>query len=170
MALLERLAMKDRQALSELHSLWAPSFLGIAYRILGDRKHADLATRRAFIRIWRNAASYNPHTAPPLVWAANHLRVECIRILPKTKPQEKPPRTTGVLPTGQTRVISADDRQRLQSAINHLSPEQLSALEQAVFLGFAKNRPGAPHPDSLLKTTLRTALDTLRANLSLHEL
>lgn len=172
-ALIQRIASRNRQALSRLHSLWSPAFLGIALRILGDPREAADAVHHGFIRIWRNAPDYNPHHTPPVVWAISLLRDECLRKLPKSPPEHPathPHGATAGTGPDTSHTLSTDDRHRLRNALEQLPPEELGALELAVFLEFAHGREAASHANGSLKTLLRSALERLRTRLSCHEL
>jgi DNA-directed RNA polymerase specialized sigma24 family protein len=68
---------------------------------------------------------------------------------------------------GETsRVLTADDSRRLRAAIGQLELEERTCLEHAVFLGYAQ----AESPSLNVKNHLRRALETLRQQLSCHEL
>lgn len=176
-AWIARMAQGDRRALEETFASWGPVFLGISQRMLGDRKQAAKAVRDTFVRIWRRSADYDPHQAPPFVWAFTILRELCIeRIHHQRKSAGNLPRTTLVAArsavTEDPRVMPPDDWQRLRSALDSLSPDEVGCLETAVLLGYARSAiPGHPEaPSAAVKSCLRRALDKIRAPLSRYEL
>ena len=77
-ALIVRMAKEDGSALTELHGLWSPVLLGIACRMLGDRREAEEAVQDTFVRMWHRSADYDPQQSPPLVWAFAVMRGYCI--------------------------------------------------------------------------------------------
>ena len=77
-ALIRRMAKEDGSALAELHGMWSAALLGVACRMLGDRREAEEAVQDTFIRMWHRAADYDPKQSPPFVWAFAVMRGYCI--------------------------------------------------------------------------------------------
>jgi hypothetical protein len=77
-ALIVRMAKEDGSALTELHGMWSPVLLGIACRMLGDRREAEEAVQDTFVRMWHRSADYDPKQSPPFVWAFAVMRGYCI--------------------------------------------------------------------------------------------
>jgi RNA polymerase sigma-70 factor (ECF subfamily) len=179
-ALIKRMAHDDAAALVELHGLWSPVLLGIACRMLGDRRDAEEAVQETFTRIWKGAEDYNPHQAPPYVWAFAMMRAQCIERLRLRPRHFKTEATPGapVLPsagpdrTDNPRVMPLDDYRRVRSAMNQLSPEERSCLELAVLLKYT-HAEMLKHPETSMgavKNHLRQALKKVRNLLSCYEL
>jgi RNA polymerase sigma-70 factor (ECF subfamily) len=66
--LLERCALGERDALRALYERTAPRLQGILMRILGSRPAAEDALQDAFIRIWQQAARFDPIRGRALSW------------------------------------------------------------------------------------------------------
>jgi len=167
LSLIRRMAKGDPAALAELHSSWGPVLLGIACRMLGDRREADEVLHRTFLGIWKRADAYDPHQAPPFVWALVMMRGIAIDRLRRGRAgrdaRHPAPGTRGENP----KPLSNDDCARLKSAIDQLDPEDLACLESAVFLEYARS----DRSDAFaVKNRLRRTLDQLRNSLSRHEL
>src|SRR6478609_12077117 len=77
-ALIARMAKEDASALAELHGMWSPVLLGVACRMLGDRREAEEAVQDTFVRMWHRSADYDPEQSPPFVWAFAVMRGYCI--------------------------------------------------------------------------------------------
>ena len=77
-ALIARMAKGETAALDELHAAWSPVLLGIATRMLGDRREAEEVVQDTFVRLWHRSAEFDPHKSPPFVWAFAVLRGYCI--------------------------------------------------------------------------------------------
>jgi RNA polymerase sigma-70 factor (ECF subfamily) len=170
--LIQRTARGDGQALLQLHSLWAPTLLGIACRMLGDRRAAADLLRGLFTTIWKNASQYDPHQVPPFVWAFALLRdaaIDKLRRDPRLKREAAGPQSERHEPG---KVLGANDCRRLRAALDQLDPEGRIGLEQAVMLEYAGRASGEtpPQPSVTAKIRLRQALETVRIQLSRHEL
>jgi RNA polymerase sigma-70 factor (ECF subfamily) len=173
------MAKADAAALVELHGIWAPVFLGVACRMLGDRREAEDVVQDTFIRIWRNSAQYDPHQAPPFVWAFVVLRSYCVDRL-RSRHRAKRNHSRDVATHLQTlpeksenpRVMALDDFRRVRAALDQLPPDERSTLELAVFLDYTHSEIAEPlgSPLSTTKNRLRQALKKIRNHLSRYEL
>lgn len=67
-AALARCAAGDRAALKMIYSSEAPRMIGVARRILFRQDLAEEAVHDAFVRIWRSAASFDPHRGSARGW------------------------------------------------------------------------------------------------------
>jgi RNA polymerase sigma-70 factor, ECF subfamily len=169
-ALIRRMAGGDGTALVELHGAWAPVLLGIACRMTADRREADEVLRLTFERMWKRARTFDPHLAPPFVWAFMLMRELAMerhqqKRTGKTDVPREHPAASGER-CDPSKALAGEDNRRLRAAMGQLDLEESTCLELAVFLGYS--RPLVP-PASV-KNHLRRALETLRNQLSLHEL
>jgi RNA polymerase sigma factor (sigma-70 family) len=67
-AALARCAAGDRAALQMIYASEAPKMIGVARRILFRSDLAEEAVHDAFVRIWRSAASFDPHRGSARGW------------------------------------------------------------------------------------------------------
>lgn len=177
-ALIGRMAQGDSRALEEIFTIWGPTLLGIAQRMVGDPQEAEKVIQESFVRIWQAAADYNPHKSPPFVWAFTILRENCITHRQRRRNAKKYALAAMVAPTKHSEpaenshVMPSDDWRRLRTAMSSLSAEECNCLETAVFLGYGRTS-NQQSPDSLtasVKTSIRHALDVIRNQLSRYEL
>ena len=108
-ALIARMAKADPNALAELHGLWNPVLLGIAYQMLGDRRQAGKAVQDTFVHLWQRAAGYDSRQTTPFVWAFTVLRGCCMNRLRRQVPRAVPHPPTPLDKHDNPRVMSADD-------------------------------------------------------------
>lgn len=177
--LIRRMANHESAALVELYGMWAPVFLGVACRMLGDRREAEDVVTDTFARLWRRAEDYDPHQSPPFVWAFAIMREYCIdRLRIRQRARKETPRSVPVPSHGPAvkpenpRVMGLDDFRRVKAAMDHLAPDERSCLEAAVFLTYSHKEAGE-HPDvavGSVKNHLRHALKKARNHLSRYEL
>lgn len=170
LALIRRIAKRDPAALAELHANWGPVLLGIACRMLGDRREANDVLHRTFLGIWKRSADYDPHLSPPFVWALVMMRGLAIDRLRRGGGSRNTRQPTSGHHGENPRALSSDDCARLRSAIDPLDPEDLRCLEAAVFLEYAGGAAAESTSTLAVKNRLRRALDVLRNQLSRHEL
>jgi DNA-directed RNA polymerase specialized sigma24 family protein len=67
-ALLDRVASRDRQALHTLYQRCAGKLYGLALRVVGRADAAEDVLQEAFLAIWRNAGDYRASLSPPMAW------------------------------------------------------------------------------------------------------
>lgn len=67
-AALVRCAAGDRAALKMIYASEAAKMIGVARRILFRQDLAEEAVHDAFVRIWRSAASFDPHRGSARGW------------------------------------------------------------------------------------------------------
>lgn len=81
-SILTAIAAHERTALKRLYDLFGARLFGIAYRILGDRALAEDALQEAFVKIWRNAAKYDPARGSAIGWVVIIVRRAAFDIRP----------------------------------------------------------------------------------------
>ena len=79
---------KDQAAFAELYDATKRKLFGIALTVLRRRDLAEDVTQEAFIRIWRNAASFDPARGMPITWMATIVRNLAIDV--KRSPAAEP--------------------------------------------------------------------------------
>ncbi len=177
-ALIARMAKEDGSALTELHGMWSPVMLGVACRMLGDRREAEEAVQDTFVRMWHRSVDYDPQQSPPFVWAFAVLRGYCIdRLRYRHRGKRDSSRVVSIhvhAPPEEiedARVMALDDWRRVRSALDVLSPDERRCLELAVFLEYSHSEI-SEHlgtPLGTVKNRLRRALEKVRNQLSRHE-
>jgi len=177
--LIRRMANNECAALTELYGMWGPVFLGVACRVLGDRREAEDVVVETFVRLWRRAADYDLHQAPPFPWAFAVMRGYCMeRLRSRSRSKKESLRNAPIPPhtpaekCENPRVMPMDDFRRVKAALDHLAPDERICLESAVFLAFSQAE-AVEHPETSLgtvKNRLRHALKKVRNHLSRYEL
>jgi RNA polymerase sigma-70 factor (ECF subfamily) len=167
--LLAATAAKDQTAFAELYDLTKRKLFGIALLVLRRRDLAEDATQEAFIRIWRNARSFDPARGTPMTWMATIVRNLAIDVKrsPAAEPTDDSELT--VIPfNGRSalEVLEAnDDHRRLREALNRLDPMKRKLVIAAYLNGESREelaeRFGAPV--NTIKTWLRRAVLDIKA-------
>lgn len=177
-ALIARMAREDGSALTELYELWSATLLGIACRMLGDRREAEEAVQDTFMRLWHRSADYDAKQSPPFVWAFAVMRGYCIdrlryRHRAKRNSSQVVPIHLHAPPEASEdpRVMAQDDWRRVRAALDILKQDERRCLELAVFLEYSHSEI-SEHlgtPLGTVKNRLRRALEKVRTHLSRHE-
>lgn len=170
LALIQRIARGDPAALAALHANWGPVLLGIACRMLGDRREANEVLHRTYLGIWKRAADYDRHHMPPFAWALVMMRGIAIDRLRRGGGKGRARQPASGDHGENPKLLSGDDCVRLRSALDQLDPEDRRCLESAVFLDYACGIGKDAIATAAVKNRLRRALDLLRNLLSRHEL
>jgi len=176
--LIARMAKEDASALGEIHEMWSPVLLGVACRMLGDRREAEEAVQDTFVRMWHRSKDFNPKQSPPFVWAFAIMRGYCIdRLRYRHRGKRDSSRVVPIhlhAPPEESedpRVMAIDDWRRVRAALNVLDKDERSCLELAVFLEYTQSEI-SEHlgtPLGTVKNRLRRALEKVRNHLSRHE-
>lgn len=74
-------ARGDRIAFRHLYEATAPKLLGIVTRITRSRAEAEEVVQDAYIRVWKNAGSFQPGAGTALAWMISIARNRAIDII-----------------------------------------------------------------------------------------
>jgi RNA polymerase sigma-70 factor (ECF subfamily) len=178
-AWISRMARGDGGALAEIHRAWAPSLMGIACRMLGDRREAEEVLQDTFVRMWHRSAEYDPAQSPPFVWAYAVLRGFCIdRLRFRHRDKRDSSRLVSIHlhappeASEAPRIMAHDDWRRVREALDLLPLDERNCLELAVLLEYTHSEI-SQHlgtPLGTVKNRLRRALEKVRHHLTRHEL
>lgn len=86
--LLQAMARGDRTAVGKFYAAMGSRLYATAYRILRDPGLAEDATQEAFVKIWRNAARFDPARGAPSAWAVVIARRAALDRKPKAPVME----------------------------------------------------------------------------------
>jgi len=137
--LLQRIARRDVQALSEFYEQTVGPLFSVAVRILGDRTEAEEVIQDVFLQIWQKAAVFDSALGSGMHWAlsitrhrsidrlrARQRRVRLVDELETTKPHEDSPESAASR-------LGNDDAAEVRTALDTLPPDQREALLMAFF-------------------------------------
>jgi RNA polymerase sigma-70 factor (ECF subfamily) len=167
--LLAATATKDQIAFAELYDLTRRKLFGIALMVLRRRDLAEDVTQEAFIRIWRNAASFDPARGMPITWMATIVRNLAIDV--KRSPAAEPTDDAelAVIPfTGRSaleELEASDNHRRLRNGMKTLDPMKRKLVIAAYLNGESREELSARFgaPVNTIKTWLRRAVLDIRA-------
>jgi len=135
-ALIVRFANGDQAAARTLTTRLLPGALALARRMLGDEGEAEDAAQEAMLRLWKQAATWEPGRAKASTWLYTVVQNLCRdrlrrrgRVEHRAEPPDMPDETASALD-----MLMADDRARaLRAALGTLPERQQTALHLKFF-------------------------------------
>lgn len=169
-SLLLAVAARDREAFRKLYEASSPKLFGTVLRIVRSRAIAEDVLQDVFLRIWQNASSYVPETAPAGVWMNSIARNRSIDVLR----QRSFVQVSAVSDTADWFERVAEDRDRegdmidnasLRRCLEGIEPQARSCVLLAYYEGFSREELAQRfgRPVNTIKTWLHRSLGTLRA-------
>ena len=177
MRLLAQIGAGDRRAFSELYARYSGPLFSLAVRMVGNGGDAEEMLQDAFVKIWRNAATYDPRLSRPFTWAVTIMRRTCIDLLRRRRrvPASVPllgdaEATADYSPAGQVREAAEarENSARLRGALAEITTERRRAIEYALYSDLTHDEIAQTlgQPLGTVKSWIRRGLLDLRENLS----
>jgi len=132
----------DPEAFATLYERHSRSAFSLAYRMMGERQAAEDLAQDAFLKAWRNAASYRAERGSVRTWilsivhnrGIDQLRSTASRRRTQEKIEASAPRSQPSEAFAETWRNS--QREQVRQALRALPPEQLKVLELAYYSGY----------------------------------
>jgi RNA polymerase sigma-70 factor, ECF subfamily len=160
----------DRTAFAELYAATSAKLFGTALAVLRRRDLAEDVVQEAYVRIWRNAASYDPICGSPITWMATivrHLAIDALRSH-DARPMGEESELLAIpadLPDPLEEMAALQRQRRALALLNELDPMKRRLVVAAYLHGESREqlaeRFGAPV--NTIKTWLRRAILEMRA-------
>jgi RNA polymerase sigma-70 factor (ECF subfamily) len=171
--LLARTGAGDREAFRELYSRYSRPLYSLAVRLIGDAGEAEEQLQDAFLKIWQNAAAYDPQKSRPFTWAVTITRRTCIDRLRRRRLQVPTTPLAGeeassAAPAPDRGAEAREDSERLRGALADVPAGQRTALELALFsaLTHFEIARQLDQPVGTVKSWIRRGLLGLRTTLA----
>ncbi len=171
--LLVAITAGERSALAQLYDRHAAVLMGIAYRILQNRRDAEDLLHDVFIEAWRKAASYDANRGTVRSWLITRLRSRAIDRLRSLISARKSAMLRASIESEQMQsseaISRSPDHVRALRAMTILSKNQRKVLELLYFEGLSCQEIAAlcEIPIGTVKSRLSAALNLLRNSLGL---
>jgi RNA polymerase sigma-70 factor (ECF subfamily) len=175
-ALMRAFAEREPAAAAELYERFASRVYGLGIVMLGGDAAAQDLVQDTFVKLWRNAARYDPGRGKLETWVllvARSLAIDALRrrvlearVLERTAPAGEVSDDPGPDQLAETADLSG----RARRAMAGLSDGQRAALELAYFGGKTSAEVAELEgiPLGTAKTRIRTALLKLRESMQEH--
>ena len=165
-ALVAAMANGDRDALSQLYERHSGLLLGLAMRIVRDRREAEDLLHDVFLEAWRSAKDFDPKRGRVRTWLAIRMRSRALD-LQKSARVSRNAGDSGLELLVDDAEGASPDHARVRAALADLSAEQRRVLELAYFEGLSCTEIAArvEIPVGTVKSRIAAGLDRLRGHL-----
>jgi RNA polymerase sigma-70 factor (ECF subfamily) len=177
-----QIAQGNSAALEALYDRHAPTVLGIALKVIGDRSMSEEVLQETFWRCWKSASTYHPERGTFTGWLfriARNLAIDVYR-RQNVRPQAfgaggDSGETLDGLPDPDVDVAeqaqSTFTNRRVRQAMNSLPAMQRQVIEMAYFYGMTRQEIAEATGEALgtIHTRARLALQKLREELAGEE-
>ncbi len=160
----------DRKAFAALYAATSAKLYGTALAVLRRRDLAEDVVQEAYVRIWHNAASYDPARGSPITWMATivrHLAIDAVRSR-DARPMGEESELLAIpadVPDPLEEMAALQRRRRALALLKELDPLKRRLVIAAYLHGESREqlaeRFGAPV--NTIKTWLRRAILEMRA-------
>lgn len=165
--LVAAMAAGDRAALATLYERHASLLLGLALRIVRERREAEDLLHDVFLEAWRTASDFDPKRGRVRTWLAIRMRSRALDLQKSARVS----RNTG---DGGLELLideaeaASPDHGRVRRALAELGSDQRRVLELAYFEGLSCTEIAerVAIPVGTVKSRLAAGLDRLRSGLS----
>ena len=168
-ALLGRVATRDRDAFQRLYDATSAKLFGVIVRILKEREISEDILQEAYVRIWDNAAKFDPDRASPITWMATIARNRAIdearRRTPKVEADESVlERIADPTPSPARQVEAREQVRRLDACLKELEDDRASMVRLAYLDGLSRQELADrfSQPIGTVKTWLRRSVQQLQ--------
>lgn len=161
-ALLAAVSKGDASAFERLYAASCAKLHGIVLRILRRHDLAGDVMEEAYLRIWRDAGTFNPAHASPLAWMAaiaRRLAIDAVR-RPSTAETEPDVVEENEGPGAVPRQQLTEGIKRLLTCVGRLEPDRQRMLLLAYYGAFSREELSVKldMPLDLLTASLRRSL------------
>ena len=165
-ALVVAMAAGDRAALAALYERHSGLLLGLALRIVREKREAEDLLHDVFLEAWRSAKDFDPKRGRVRTWLAIRMRSRALDLQKSARVS----RNTG--DAGLDVVVddsegTSPDHGRIRSALAELGQDQRKVLELAYFEGLSCTEIAerVAIPVGTVKSRIAAGLDRLRIGL-----
>lgn len=138
LALLRSAAAGDSAAMLALYDRHAPALLALAFRVLGNRDEAEEVLQESFVKIWQEAAAFDPARAGFRAWSCTIVRNRALDLLRRRGAAQRSTAVADVPeppPAPDSEVAGGEAAAKIRNALAQLPDAQRNVLELAYFEG-----------------------------------
>ncbi|HEY5944581.1 MAG TPA: sigma-70 family RNA polymerase sigma factor [Kofleriaceae bacterium] len=155
-ALVEAMARGDRDALAKLYERHAGVLLGLALRIVRERREAEDLLHDVLLEAWRHAKEFDPKRGRVRTWLTIRMRSRALD-LQKSARVSRNAGDAGLEVLVDERERTSPDHARIRVVLGELGPDQRQVLELAYFEGLSCSE---------IATRIATPIGTVKSRLA----
>lgn len=175
--LLERIALRDQAAFTQLYDLLSSRVFGLVLRVIVNRSHAEEVLQEIFLEIWQSAAQFAPNKGQGRAWVmtiAHRRAVDRVRSAQSSADRDERAglRELRSEPAGVDEQVELRiESRRVSRALETLPEPQREALTLAYFGGYSQSEISAMTGTALgtIKTRMRDGLSRLRQEMGVTD-
>lgn len=167
--LLAAVARGDQVAFARLYTATRAKLYGVVLRILRRTDLADEVMQDTYLRIWRNAATFDPRVATPITWMvaiARNRALDLVRKKSESSTDDNPDafEVPAEQPDPLARRQMTEELKRLLACLDDLEEDRRRLVLLAYYNGWSREQLAAKfdRPVNTIKTWLRRSLAQLR--------
>jgi RNA polymerase sigma-70 factor (ECF subfamily) len=156
----------NQEALAVLYERYSDVMLGLAMRVVRNRREAEDLLHDVFLEAWRCAKDFDPARGRVRTWLAIRMRSRALD-LQKSARVSRNAGDAGLEHVPAEEVHPSPDRAKVRAAIVELPKEQRHVVELAYFEGLSCSEIAErlSAPIGTVKSRLSAAMSKLRATL-----
>src|SRR3954470_3539093 len=164
--LVAAMAKGDRNALSALYERHSGVLLGLALRIVREKREAEDLLHAVFLEAWRTAKDFDPKRGRVRTWLAIRMRSRALD-LQKSARVSRNTGDSGLELLVDEADAASPDHGRVRRALAELASDQRRVLELAYFEGLSCTEIAerVAIPVGTVKSRIAAGLDRLRSGL-----
>ena len=162
-ALVAAMARGDREALARLYERHSGILLGLALRIVRERREAEDLLHDVLLEAWRAAKDFDPKRGRVRTWLAIRMRSRALD-LQKSARVSRNAGDVGLEFVPDDRERTSPDHARVRAALTELGTDQRTVVELAYFEGLSCSEIATKIkiPIGTVKSRLAAGLQRLR--------
>jgi len=165
--LVARMATGDRDAMSQRYARHSSVMLGLALRIVRDRREAEDLLHDVFLEAWRAAKDFDPMRGRVRTWLTIRMRSRALD-LQKSARVSRNAGDAGLDVLVDERERTSPDHAKVRTALAELGDDQRKVLELAYFEGLSCTEIAGriAIPVGTVKSRIAAGLDRLRVGIA----
>ena len=172
--LIAAVARGDEAAFERLYGATRAKLYGVVLRILRRQDLAEEVVQETYVKVWNNAAQFNPAVSSPITWMAAIARNRAIDLVRKRSElslEDEPSalEVAAETPDPLARREMSEELKRLLECVGQLEPDRQKLVLLAYYNGWSREQLATKFeaPVNTVKTWLRRSMMDIRQCLGL---
>jgi len=171
--LLEEIASGDREAFKVIYERYVRQIFSFVYKITKDNKLTEEVVNDVMFEVWKSANSFKGNSAVSS-WIFGIAHNKAMNELRKKRPEALDPeefsRLAGSEDNAEEIIVKKDRSERMNMALNELTPEHRTVLELTFYNGMSYQEIAeiVECPVNTVKTRMFYAKEKLKESLNRH--